>query len=186
MRDNIDIFLQVAIQEEDVESLSGAKLTKVDQKTLKEIAQELADLSTKIRAHQDPQFQKTFNLAKKLPVWLLKPLVKIHEWAVYNLELNIPVLGINPDPFGTAMLTSVGSLGVPPGFAPLVPPSRCPILICLGRVTDKPWVVDGTVMPRPIINFTTTFDHRFIDGLQASRMLKTFFDILEDPKKYHT
>lgn len=183
-RDSIDIFLQVAIEDknnEHKESLSGAKIANINKKSLKEISEELSLLASDIRQEKDPQFQKTFNIARLLPVWLLKPLVRLHEFAVFNLGLNLPALGIVPDPFGSAMLTSVGSLGVPPGFAPLVPPSRCPLLICLGRVEDKPWVVDGKVVVRPVVGFAATFDHRFMDGLMASRLFKIFTDVVQNP-----
>lgn len=186
-RNSIDIFLQVAIedkQNKQNESLSGAKINNIDKKSLKEIATELKQKASNIRNDKDPQFQQTFETAKKLPIWLLKFLVKVHEFAVYNLNLNIPSLGVVPDPFGSAMLTSVGSLGTPPGFAPLVPPSRCPFLICLGRIDKKPWVVSDKVKVRPIAALTATFDHRFIDGLVGSKMFKTFTDILENPNNY--
>ncbi len=186
-RDTVDMFLQVAIEDKKNvhrESLSGAKISNINKKSLKEISVELSVQATDIRGDNDPQFQKTFNIAKLLPVWLLRPLVQIHGFAVFNLGLNLPSLGIFPDPFGSAMLTSVGSLGTPPGFAPLVPPSRVPLLICLGRVEDKPWVVDGKVTVRPVAGYTATFDHRFMDGLMASRLFKMFMEILREPGKY--
>jgi pyruvate dehydrogenase E2 component (dihydrolipoamide acetyltransferase) len=186
-RDNIDIFLQVAIADESddkKESLSGHKICGIDKKSLTEIALELTDGAGKIRAEQDPQFQKTFNIAKILPVWLLKLLIPIQGFLVYNLGLHMPGLGLVADPFGSAMLTSVGSLGTPPGFAPLVPPSRCPFLMCLGRVENRPWVVGDQIAIRPIANFTATFDHRLMDGLMGSRMFKMFMDVLAHPERY--
>ncbi|MBF0105789.1 MAG: 2-oxo acid dehydrogenase subunit E2 [Deltaproteobacteria bacterium] len=186
-RDSVDIFLQVAIEDkkdEQYESLSGAKICHADTKSLKDIYQELALQAEQIRAQKDPRFQKTFRLAALLPVWLLRPLVKIHEFAVYNLGINKPGLGLVPDPFGSAMLTSVGSLHTPPGFPPLVPPSRCPLLMCLGQVENKPRVVGDEIKIRPIAGITITFDHRFIDGLIGSKMVKTFMGILEHPEDH--
>jgi len=186
-RDSIDIFVQVAIKNDEndlIEDLSGAKITNVHKKSLIEISQELQRKSSEIRHGYDPQFKKTFNLARFIPTFLLRPLLKLHGFLIYNLGIYIPSWGLYPDPFGSAMLTSVGSLGIPPGFAPLVPPSRCPFLICLGTVEDRPWVVDGKVVIRPIVQYTATFDHRFMDGLIASRMYKTFVDIVHNPKKH--
>lgn len=188
-RDTVDIFLQVAVKPETpshTAHLSGVKLEAVDQKSLEAIAAELAGLVKQIREQQDPQFQKTFSLANVMPVWLLKPLIRIHEFLVYNLGVNLPALGIRRDPFGSAMLTSVGSLGTPPGWAPLVPHSRVPLIICLGEVTKKPWVVNGQVLPRPIIPFTITFDHRFMDGVEGAAMLATFMEIVSNPERFHT
>lgn len=186
-RNSVDIFLQVAVEDktnDQVESLSGAKIETIDKKSLKEIADELSHKANGIRHDRDELFQKSFNLAKILPQWLLKPLLFIHEIAVYVFNLNLPGLGLIPDPFGSAMVTSVGGLGIPPGFAPLVPPSRCPLIICIGKIEDKPHVIDGRVEPRPTLSFTITFDHRFMDGLMASRMYKIFQDAFSHPEKY--
>lgn len=186
-RDTVDVFLQVAIDNRDrhhSEHLSGALIRNIDKCSLKDIASSLVSLATDIRSDNDPQFQKTFNIAKALPVFILRPLVRLHEFLVYNLGLNIPALGLVSDPFGSAMLTSVGALNAPPGFAPIVPPSRCPFLMCLGRIEKKPWVIDDVVVVRPIAGFTTTFDHRFMDGLIASKMFHTFLDIIYHPENH--
>ena len=64
-RDSIDIFVQVAIAQENndqFESLSGAKICNVDQKSLKQIGDELKLIAGEIRSDDDPQFKKTFNL----------------------------------------------------------------------------------------------------------------------------
>lgn len=186
-RDTVDIFLQVAVDNPDKhhsEHLSGAKISRIDQKSLKDISIELSSQALSIRQDKDPQFQKTFSIAQSLPLWLLKPLVRIHEFLVYNLQIKAPSLGLVPDPFGSAMLTSVGPLDVPAGFAPIVPPSRCPFLICLGRIEDKPWVIDGQLQVRPVADFTCTFDHRFMDGLVASKMFKGFMEALYHPQDH--
>lgn len=184
-RDTIDLFLQVAIPHPDNdhrEHLSGAKICRVNEKSMVEFAKELQTQAKDIRAHNDPQFKKVFTIANKLPLFLLKPLVRLQEFVVFNLGVQIPSLGLHQDPFGSAMLTSVGPLGTPPGFAPLVPPSRCPLLACLGRVEQKPWVVDGEIKIRPIAGFTFTFDHRFMDGLIGSRMFKALMHALHHPE----
>lgn len=187
IRDSVDLFLQVAIKESahKGDHLSGAKIKNIDKKSLTEIAQELGKTSGEIRQDQDPQFQKQFELTKWIPQFLLKPLVKFNAFLVYNLRLAFPKLGLVDDPFGSAMLTSVGSLDAPPGLAPLVPMSRCPFVVCIGRVENKPWVVDSEKLEvRPVMRFTITFDHRFMDGLTASKMFKSFIDILYHPETH--
>lgn len=187
-RQDVSISLQVAVPNHDSplrDHLSLTKIENISQKSLPDIAQELSQSSGKIRQGEDKLFQKTFGIAKFLPSFLLKVLVKIHAFLVYNLNLSIPSLGIIPDPFGSAMVTSVGSLGVPPGFAPLVPPSRCPFLICLGMTKDKAWVLENKeIAVRPITTFVCTFDHRFLDGFMASRMFKSLMEILDQPQKF--
>jgi pyruvate dehydrogenase E2 component (dihydrolipoamide acetyltransferase) len=188
LRDSVDLFLQVAIHGDGKHAgdhLSGAKIDGIDKKSLVVIAQELVSKAMDIRDDRDPQFQQQFALTKLLPAFLLKWLVRLNEFAVYDLGLSAPALGMHADPFGSAMLTSVGALDVPPGLAPIVPPSRCPLLMCIGRVEKKPWVTEnGTIEARPIMMFTITFDHRFMDGLTASKMFKLLLDILYHPETY--
>lgn len=188
LRDSVDLFLQVAVHGDGNrggDHLSGATIRGVDKKSLSDIARELVSQAKDIRDERDPQFRQQFALTKFLPGWLLKWLVRLNEFAVYNLGLSFPNLGIHPDPFGSAMLTSVGALDVPPGLAPIVPPSRCPLLMCIGRIEKKPWVTeDGSIQARPVMMFTVTFDHRFMDGLTASKMFKLLLDILYHPETF--
>lgn len=187
LRSSVDIFLQVAIEAtspNEKADLSGAKIENVDKKSLSDICQELKDKSDKIRQKKDPQFQKTFKLMSKIPQFLLGFIVKIGSFLTFNFDLNLPSLGFPADPFGSAMITSVGMLKMPPGLAPLVPVSRVPLIVCLGEIRDKPWVVAGQVVVRPVAQLGITFDHRFIDGLTGAKMVKYLEDILEHPDQH--
>jgi pyruvate dehydrogenase E2 component (dihydrolipoamide acetyltransferase) len=79
----------------------------------------------------------------------------------------------------TLSLTNVGVFGVD-GGTPILPPGHVAIL-CLGRVVERPWVVDGAVVPRPVVTLTLSFDHRCIDGELGSRVLRQIADFLHDP-----
>ncbi len=184
LRNSIDIFLQVAVPEGggvEKPDLSGAKIDSCDRKDLATIAKELAAKSKKIRERKDPQFESLLKVLRWIPSLFLRPLVRLLAFFIHNLGGGF--LGLPVDPFGSAMVTSVGSLGVPPGLAPLVPISRTPLIICVGEVVQKPWVVGELVVPRPILELGVTFDHRFMDGLTASRMLHYFREILENPER---
>jgi pyruvate dehydrogenase E2 component (dihydrolipoamide acetyltransferase) len=60
--------------------------------------------------------------------------------------------------------------GVDSGFAPFTPVARCPIIITVTRIKDRPWVVGGAVVPRPVLRLCGTFDHRVIDGATAGML----------------
>lgn len=187
LRNSIDVFLQVAIDAADPSEkpdLSGAKIEKCDQKSLSQIAEELKQKCRDIRQKEDPQFKKTLGMVNGLPNFVLKWFVKLLSFLIYNLDLSLPKWGLPHDPFGSVMVTSVGMFKAPAGYAPLVPISRVPLIICVGECALKPWVVDGAVVARPILDLTATFDHRFIDGLTGTRMLHYFKEILADPEKH--
>lgn len=184
MRKTVDVFLQVAVDSkggDEQPDLSGAKIESCDEKSLAQIAGELRDKSGNIRTKKDPQFRGTLNLIKWIPNFALSWAVRFISFVLYNLGLSFPSLGLPADPFGSVMVTSVGMWSVPSGFAPLVPMSRVPLVICVGEVKDEPVVIEGKVVVRPILDLSVTFDHRFIDGLTGSRMAKYFRDIIEKP-----
>ncbi|MFD1811849.1 dihydrolipoamide acetyltransferase family protein [Rhodococcus gannanensis] len=70
---------------------------------------------------------------------------------------------------GTITLTNVGVFGVDAG-TPILPPGQAAIL-CLGAISRRPWVVDDRVVPRWVTTLGLSFDHRVVDGEQASRYL---------------
>ncbi|MGW4480900.1 dihydrolipoamide acetyltransferase family protein [Rhodococcus triatomae] len=70
---------------------------------------------------------------------------------------------------GTITLTNVGVFGVDAG-TPILPPGQAAIL-CLGAISRRPWVVDDQVVPRWVTTLGLSFDHRVLDGEQASRYL---------------
>jgi pyruvate dehydrogenase E2 component (dihydrolipoamide acetyltransferase) len=80
---------------------------------------------------------------------------------------------------GTISLTNVGVFGVD-GGTPILTPGQSSIL-AMGRVLDRPWVVDGQVVARPIMQLSLSFDHRVIDGALGSRALQSIAEFLQDP-----
>lgn len=85
------------------------------------------------------------------------------------------------DPFGGAMVTNVGMLGIPRGFAPIVTFTRCPIVIVVGSVEERPAVRDGQVVARPMFTLGAAMDHRIMDGFQAARLAAGIRLLLEEP-----
>ncbi|MBX7148491.1 2-oxo acid dehydrogenase subunit E2 [bacterium] len=187
LRDTVDMFLQVAVPGQDSTEkpdLSGALIRECDKKSFKQISEELKTKSELIRSKNDPEFKDTIKLMDLVPPIFLKPLLKLLTFILYDIGMPIPAIGLKEDPFGSAMVTSVGMWNVPPGFPPIVPISRVPLLACVGAVAKKPWVVDDKIEIRPILQINVTFDHRFIDGFTGSRMIHFINEIFEKPEEY--
>ncbi|RME04467.1 MAG: 2-oxo acid dehydrogenase [Planctomycetota bacterium] len=178
-RESVDIFLQVSF--EKGEELSGVKLANADQKSVVEIAQELAQKAQQVRSHQDPQFRRTFSLLRHLPDWVFRFLLKLSDYVGNTLNWSIPSLGIVGDPFGSAMITSVGMWGIEVGYPPFFPYSRTALLVAVGEVALRPMVVDGQVVARRAMYLSATFDHRIFDGYQAAKLANFVKNYLEDP-----
>jgi pyruvate dehydrogenase E2 component (dihydrolipoamide acetyltransferase) len=80
---------------------------------------------------------------------------------------------------GTITITNVGVFGVD-GGTPIINPGESAIL-AMGRVLPRPWVVDGAVVPRQVMELTLSFDHRCVDGALGSRVLASVASFLADP-----
>src|SRR5712691_2256309 len=110
-----------------------------------------------------------------------KSLLEIISFFSYTLNLDLRWAGIPSDPFGSIMITNVGSLGLDTAYVPLVPYARVPILLALGNVRDAPVVSDGKLVVGKTMKVNATFDHRFIDGFHASVLSRVVRDWFEHP-----
>ncbi|MEN0083257.1 MAG: dihydrolipoamide acetyltransferase family protein [Leifsonia sp.] len=79
----------------------------------------------------------------------------------------------------TFTINNYGSLGVD-GSAAIINHPEVAIL-GLGRAIERPWVVDGAVVPRRILQLSLVFDHRVTDGGVAAGFLREVADAIESP-----
>jgi len=79
----------------------------------------------------------------------------------------------------TISLTSLGRLaGVV--ATPVINRPEVAIL-CPNRIMETPVVRDGAVVVRKIMNFSSSFDHRVVDGFHAAEMMNYIKGLLEHP-----
>jgi pyruvate/2-oxoglutarate dehydrogenase complex dihydrolipoamide acyltransferase (E2) component len=181
-RKNVDIFFQVATDMQG-EDLSGMTIRSADKKTIAQIATEMEIRVREIKTKQDQSFTKMKNLMGLLPGCMAKFVLGFAGLFMYTLNLWSPLLGSPRDPFGSAMVTNIGSIGLDMAFAPLVPYSRVPLLIAVGAVREMPFVRNGQVVAVPAMRLCATFDHRLIDGVHGAHMYKTIQKIFANPEK---
>lgn len=179
VRDSVDIFLQVAL--DGGRSLSGATIRQADRKRVEEIASELEEKVARIRAHEDRTIEKATNTLARVPDRLLGPLMRFLSWLQYDHDLDLRWLGVEKDTFGSAMVTNVGMFGLQQGFAPVFPLGRTSIVVLVGEVTQKPVVVDGQVVVRPIVGLNATIDHRVVDGYHLGVLAASVREALAKP-----
>lgn len=80
---------------------------------------------------------------------------------------------------GTLTVTNIGALGIDTG-TPIINPGEVAI-VAFGTIKQKPWVVDGEVIPRWITTLGGSFDHRVVDGDLSARFMADVAAILEEP-----
>jgi 2-oxoisovalerate dehydrogenase E2 component (dihydrolipoyl transacylase) len=80
---------------------------------------------------------------------------------------------------GTFTVNNYGVFGVD-GSAAIINHPEVAIL-GIGRIMDRPWVVDGQLAVRKVTELTLAFDHRACDGGVAGGFLRYVADCVENP-----
>jgi 2-oxoisovalerate dehydrogenase E2 component (dihydrolipoyl transacylase) len=79
----------------------------------------------------------------------------------------------------TITVTSLGALG---GIAatPIINPPEVAV-IGANRIAERPMVAGGAIVIRKMMNLSSSFDHRIVDGFEAAALIKSVKDSLEAP-----
>ena len=79
----------------------------------------------------------------------------------------------------TITITSLGALG---GIV-TTPVINYPEVAIIGvnRIVERPVVRDGQIVTRKMMNLSTSFDHRVVDGWDAARFVQDLKEMLEQP-----
>lgn len=79
----------------------------------------------------------------------------------------------------TFTLNNYGGFGVDGSAAIINYPNVA--ILGMGRILERPWVVDGQIVPRRIAQLSLVFDHRVCDGGYAAGFLRRVVDLIEQP-----
>jgi 2-oxoisovalerate dehydrogenase E2 component (dihydrolipoyl transacylase) len=80
---------------------------------------------------------------------------------------------------GTFTVNNYGVFGVDGSAAIINHPEAA--IVGMGRIIDRPWVVDGQLAVRKVTQLTLAFDHRVCDGEVAGGFLRFVADCVEHP-----
>lgn len=79
----------------------------------------------------------------------------------------------------TITVTSLGEQGVETVFGVIYPPQVA--LVGFGKVVERPWVIEGRVVSRPVVTASLSADHRVTDGHRGGVFLSTVDRLLQEP-----
>jgi pyruvate dehydrogenase E2 component (dihydrolipoamide acetyltransferase) len=80
---------------------------------------------------------------------------------------------------GTFTLSAMGMFGLETFTAIINQPENA--ILAVGAIIDKPVVVAGEIVVRPMMTVNLTYDHRAIDGAEAGKFMRTLKEMLEEP-----
>jgi pyruvate dehydrogenase E2 component (dihydrolipoamide acetyltransferase) len=181
-RDDVSIFFVVAV--DGGKDLSGVKVRQADRKSAVDIARELTERAGRIRTGDDAGFGGSKAVLARTPVPILRPALRLVTWLTSDVGVDLRRFGMRAEPFGSALVTSVGMFGVQHAYAPLSPFYRVPFLALVSEVAPKPVVRDGEVVALPVLTVSATMDHRYLDGAHAARLSRSVRSYLEDPRAF--
>ena len=79
----------------------------------------------------------------------------------------------------TITVTSLGEQGVETVFGIIYPPQVA--IVGFGKVVERPWVVEGRIVGRPVLAATLSADHRVSDGHRGGLFLAAVDRLLQEP-----
>jgi len=176
----------------EIEKTYGARLSFTDL-LVKAVARGLGDhprvnsalVGDEIRLYA----QKNIGVAVALEEGLIVPVVQAAEHktlGAISAELKQLIERARTGKFtpddlasGTFTITNLGAFGIDV-FDPIIVPPQAAIL-GVGRIADKPVVIEKQVVVRSMMNLCLSFDHRVLDGAPAARFLQRLKELLENP-----
>jgi len=96
---------------------------------------------------------------------------RARAWSLKSSEMADP----------TVTITSLGERGVESVFGIITPPQLA--LVGFGTPLERPWVVGGQVVPRPLLTATLSGDHRATDGHRGALFLAAVDRLLQQPEE---
>ena len=112
--------------------------------------------------------------AETMDLWqLASEITRLSEAARSGKALREELSG------STITVSSLGALG---GIAatPIINPPEVAV-IGVNRMAERPMVREGAIVIRKMMNLSSSFDHRIVDGFDAASLIKTVKDRLESP-----
>ena len=82
---------------------------------------------------------------------------------------------------GTFTISNGGVFGSLLSTPILNPPQTA--ILGMHKIEQRPVVVDGEVVVRPMMYLALSYDHRLIDGREAVQFLVTIKELVEDPAR---
>ena len=112
----------------------------------------------------------------------MRPAMQLIRFLLMDLGVSLASLGVPEDPFGSLLVTDIGSYGLDVGYPALLPLSSASCIVAVGQVSQRAVVRDGEVVARPILPLSATFDHRIADACHAGALVRAARRYIEHPE----
>lgn len=131
------------------------------------------------------------SIAVATPKGLVVPVIRdANKMGFADIEKTVNQLGkrardgtisIDDMAGGTFTISNGGVYGSLMGTPILNPPQSA--ILGMHGIQQRPMVVGGSIVARPMMYLAVTYDHRLIDGREAVMFLRRIKDVVEDPRR---
>lgn len=172
-RGTVDVSLVVASA--DGRQQAAVTIEDAGAKSVVVIAREVEEGANRVRGAGTRDLERFSRALDLLPLPVLRAALRFLSWLSAERDVDLtrfglPEYGMRAGGFGSALVTSVGMLGIDHGYPLLSPLSRVPLGLLVGRVSERALVVEGAVQARPAFEVSLAVDHRFVDGWHLGRL----------------
>ena len=102
-----------------------------------------------------------------------------------NINISIPCIGLKKNHYGSVILALMGGYGLKDIYAPLFPYTYTIGVFSSCEVEEKKIInSDGSVSTNEYLPVNFTLDHRYIDGVLSSKMVKAARILFNDPNEF--
>lgn len=184
--DDVDVSMLVDIQ--GGKDLYYTLVKKCDKLSIQEIANSMKGSVEKVKSEKCEKYGHTQILAKLFSSELVKAITSLLSLITYNLSIPIPFLKLGKNPFGSVVMTNIGSFdvkGLNEVYGPLTF-ARNIVTFCFCREHQKVVINQESLKPeiKNVVNCCIVYDHRYQDGSAVRTMIKAFEDIVDNTDKY--
>ncbi|MDT8445974.1 MAG: 2-oxo acid dehydrogenase subunit E2 [bacterium] len=171
--DEVDVSLAIEREVEGVKVPLAAIIRKANQKSTREIDQEIQTYRTGLlddpaqRVLTERRHRFSTGLFFSLPGWMRRLVWRWLLRSPFSIKRNM----------GTLIVTNPGMFSSAPGW--VIPKTLHNLAIGVGPVCKKPWVIHDQVEVRQILHLTLMFNHNVIDGAPAARFTNRLVERLE-------
>ena len=101
------------------------------------------------------------------------------------INISIPWIGLKKNHYGSVILSLLGGYGLKNIYVPLFPYCYNIGVFASCEVEKKRRLnLDGTVSVTEYLPVNFTLDHRYMDGVLSSKMVKAARDLFENPENF--
>lgn len=160
--------------------LFGKRVDRLDERDLLDVQDEITEEGQAHKQKTSRTSKVVHALVRWLPLFLLRPFVRVLEFVVHTLRIPIPVQGVSREGFGAVHVTNVGPFGLRYVAPPIPPITGQAVLVSVGEIHQAPVVQDGEVVPGWELPIMGTVDHRIVVGITAAKWIRRFETLLTD------